>query len=200
MELENFINIMREIGFDLVKYYADVYYRQETGLSPLINIVNNEQMELTYSGCWFGGEFFKWLFPQDSISTDRINPLKIIHGYFSSDQECHYFLIISTKDQAIILNTYGGITSLLINILPLYEANLFLKRVNENDVLAIEPLFGFTPDYDTMIIEDFALTESGYYLPTQEQLINKINYLLNSAYTIEDKNELYRLRNLIQFQ
>lgn len=199
MDLNDFITIMEEIGFYLVKYYADVYHRQDTGLSPLANIVNNRQMKLTYSACWYGGLFFKWLFPQPSITTNILNPWKIIHGYFSSDQECHYFLIITTDNQAVVFNTYGGIAEVIINTLQLNEANELLERINENDVSAIEPLFGIFPDYDEMNIEYLELKESTYQLPTKEQIAEKIDELISKAYTTEDKVELYRVKDILLY-
>jgi hypothetical protein len=197
MDINKFIHIMEIIGFDLVKYYADVYHRQETGLSSLSNIVNNEKMALTYSGCWYGGLFFKWLFPQSSVPTQSIHSWKITHGYISSDQECHYFLIITTNNKAIILNTYGGITQMLINILSLNKLHELFERIIENDVSAIEPLFGFTPDYDEMTIEDLELKESAFIIPTKEELYIKIDELIMNAYTTEDKRELVRIKNLV---
>jgi hypothetical protein len=197
MDLTDFIEIMDAIGFDLIKYYSDVYHREETGLSPLANIVNDKEMELTYSGCWYGGLFFKWLFKTPSKTTKIVNPWKITHGYLSSDQECHYFVIITTDNQGVIFNTYGGITNLIINELSLNKINKLLKRITKNDVLAFELLFGITPNYNEMVIEELELEESIYKLPTEEQLFEKIDDLIYNAYTIEDRDELHRIKNII---
>src|SRR5689334_4028504 len=149
MDLSEFLDIMDDIGFDLIKYFADVYYRHETRFDPLFNIVDNEEMALTYSGCWYGGLFFEWIMPLslNTSITNKINPWKIIHGQYSSNQECHYFLIITTEDEAFVLNTYGGINKLFINIISLDESNKLLKKLYKNKVSAIQSLFGFNPDY-----------------------------------------------------
>jgi len=197
MDLDQFLHIMEKIGFDLIKYYVDVYYRSETGLSPLNNIVNNREMEITYSGCWYGGLFFEWLFPQPSFLTNNLKPHRIIHGYFLSDQECHYFLVITTDVEAVILNTYGGITDLIITTLRLNEANMLLEQLKSNEVSVIELLFGINPSYSEMIIEFIELRESIYQLPTKEEIGEKIDELISKTYTIEDKIELNRLKMIL---
>lgn len=197
MELNEFVEIMEDIGFDLIKYFADVYYRQETGYPFTNNITNNKQMENTYSSCWYGGLFFEWLFPDNKIPTNKFHPWRLIHGNFSSDQECHYFFIITTDNEAIIFNTYGGLKYLIVNTLSLDEANILLERFLDNDVSSIEELFGITPDYDEMFIEEFTIEESFYRLPTKEELISKIDELINKAHTIEDSLEILKLKDFI---
>lgn len=95
-ELSKFLDIMDDVGFDLIKYYADIYFRHETDFEPTDNIVDNIEAELIYSGSWFGGYFFKWLFPASSIMIDTLNKNMFVHGEFESDRESHYFFIITT--------------------------------------------------------------------------------------------------------
>lgn len=197
MDLNEFIRIMEEIGFDLVKYYADVHVRHKTEIKDWENIVENPLADEVYSGCWFGGDLFRWLFPQPTIPVTHLSPDRVTHGYLDSDQECHYFFFITTQEEAILFNTYGGVLELIIKAFPLDQANHLLNRIRQNDVSAFESLFGVSTDYSKMKLEVLKLDESYYQLPTKKELREKVDELIKGAHTIEDKRELLRLNEAI---
>lgn len=197
MELNEFIRIMKEIGFDLVKYYADVHVRHVTEIQDWESIVDHPFADEVYSGCWFGGDLFRWLFPQPTLPVTHVGPNRVIHGHLESNRECHYFFIITTQEEAVLFNTYGGVLELIIKVLPLDQANHLLNRIRQNDISAFESLFGVSTSYSEMELETLELDESYYQLPTKEELREKVDELISGAHTLEDKEELLGLKDVI---
>lgn len=195
-DINYFIGLMDQIGFELIKYTADIRHRSETEIpfdAPLIDYPGASDI---YSACWYGGEFFKWLFHDTGILINVLESNQIYHGSFEGVPECHYFFIITTEDEAIILNTYGGIDYLIISRLSLASANIQLDLLRRNYIPAIEELFGVNPDYKKMNIT-VEITKAENRFPSREEISEKINELISNAYTEEDKVELYRLKTFI---
>ena len=196
-ELTKFLDIMQDVGFDLIKYYADVYYRHETSFESTVNVVHNKEAEFIYSGCWYGGYFFQWLFPSPSTTINILDKNMFVHGEFCSDRECHYFFIITNDTKAMVFSTYGGIPELITNTLSLDNANELLARIKDNDVSAIESFFNITPSYEIMEMFEVKLTATTYQTMSKQYLLSKIDELINKAHTMEDQGEISRLRVIV---
>lgn len=192
MDLFFFRGLLQEYGFDLIKHYSDVYYRDETGIPKEECLKNNDELSSIYSGCWFGSYFFKWLFDGKANVTNSINKNKITHCSMTNKYEEHHFCIISNDDIAIIFNTYGGVKDIVIVTRPLEEVNNILFGGEELDILY---LFGVEPSYQNTTCEELCCEELPLELPSKQGFIEKMKELIPCLYTEDDKNYLLNVIN-----
>jgi len=195
VNIKMFISIMNKIGFDMIKYYADINYRHETDISEIENIVDNNDACLIYSGCWYTGYFYEWLLPCNSfISVDKIYPNNIIHCDYESNMEEHHFFIITTDNKMYLFNTFGGTPELIINILDIEVGNELLKEIIIGNIKSFEQFFGMKPNYKKYKFNSLELRECNNYLPSlyiREYMKEKVIELYQNAWTKEDQDEIF---------
>lgn len=198
--LSDFKCMMKNIGFQFIIYRADCFERQNTDIpedQPL-----SENMDLAreiYSGCWFGGDFFRWFFPsiEPESKVNLLSPNHIYHGNMESKEECHYFLIITTSKEAVVFNTYGGVLQLIIVTHELDYANQLIGETRNNDIEAMETLFGVSADYKKNEVYSLELTSTTDTFPSKADILAKIDLLISKAWTKEDARAIEELRSHI---
>lgn len=196
MSLRWFLNTLRRIGFELIKYYAD-YDRKESGIPLNEALVNNPIADDFYSACWYGGEFFNWLISDMHHPTDVFYPNRMISGEYTNNIECHYFFVLTTNDTFYLFNTYGGVSELIFVELPLDRANWLLKQVKYNDRSALKELFGVYPSYKSFTDSQFNLHDRPLDIPPPDYLRSKIDELIDRAHHPLDAQHLMNLRVLV---
>ncbi len=165
-----------------------------------------------YSTCWFGEEFFVWLFKDIYKRSFCSNSLKLpiilpknsnIHGCYEY-KESHSFFIMTTKDKVVIFNNLGGSCDFIVNTLSIEKAEELLNRLYNNDYdlnNTGEELFGYelyVSDYDLELDDsrediDILFDIHELHTPTHHEMVDKIKWIIDN--TVHDLDTKY-LENL----
>lgn len=172
ISVKKFHKLFEKYGFDIYQLWTHVNKCDEFGSEKDI-LQDNEKLKIGYSGCWYSGEFFQSLLKKDmeslrAIGGDVISN-RIYFGELTNNHEDHYFTIICTDEKAHIFNTYGGVTKLITNIIPIDRCNELLSDLNDPE--NYEELFGIFPDYEDIHGTDITLYEYPLILPSMEDII-----------------------------
>lgn len=126
------------------------------------------------------------------------NSIEINHIYFGEyiSNETHYFTIISDNKRVFLINSYGGLTNLIIKEFSIIEINLLLKDIFKNNKKIVD-LFGIYPSKYSNI-ENIILKTIDYNIPSNEKIIYYINILKDFQTNIEDKNNLSFIKDNIE--
>lgn len=219
MQLNKFIDIMEDIGFELIMYRADIKDRDTC--NPLAGelITNSKNLREIYSACWYGEEFFTYLFPPNLVSDGRgsnevvtlnsdvdriyLPKNKFISGEYLNSQESHHFFIITTSNKAYVLNTYGGELSLYIQTLNLGDTDDLINGIINSNQGSFEEFFGIIP-IKTSVSPKFDSIELIIYnnyiesLDIISHIKSKTIGLIKMSRTDIDTDELIKIYNRIK--
>lgn len=195
MDVSQFVDIMKKFGYDLIQYWTHVNRSNESDTENQ-QLYENPDIEEIYTGCWYGGGFFDDLLFNDKEDlgyVNHIDEMKMYHGEFYSDRECHYFTILTNMKYAYLFNTYGGVYKLVITINTIDTVNKLIEDINSNNIDSLMDLFGVSANYDSYNIEIFELREYELNLPTKNQLKFFIRDLISKLNFVSDKEVLINI-------
>ena len=159
-----------------------------------------------YSTCWFGEEFFVWLFKdQYERSFNDCDSLELpitlsensnIHGSYEYG-ESHSFFIMTTEDEAIIFNNYGGSCNFKVNTLSIERAEELLNNIYNPEYDLHDTtgeLFGY--GFDTLGLNGnrenvkIILDIHELHIPTNQEMITKVRWIIDNTVHDVDKKFL----------
>lgn len=195
LTVSRMLEVIKQHGYQMMLFYAHAYKFDE-GDHEHETLEGNLELEREYTSCWYGGEFFEDLLMsklQLLRETNQVVADRIYSGYLEGD-EVHYFTVITTDDQAYVINSYGGTAHLELITHPISHFNLLLKSVNNE---TFERTFGFKPLSKMRRPAIISLREYLLILPSPRELNDFMRRIVDAQRNPIDRAAALRLNERV---